>query len=176
MKRFFALVNLAGHFALHCLRRARHLVGGRPKGLEQFLSNYAADGIRAVTAADEAAQVEAARCVACGACAFPLARAGRVPTNLDLLPGALASTLTRSYPFFGSAGELATVFRAIAPEGYRCPMGVDLASARGLVERYVAAAAAAAAAPVPAAPAAMPTVAPAAPAGEKPSPPPQPPL
>lgn len=133
MKRFLAIANLGIHFALHCARQAWYLCAGRPDGLARFLEHYRADGIRAVTAAEESAQAEVARCLTCGACSFPLAQAGRVPPNLDLAPCALASTLTRAYTFFPAAAEVAQAYGGVRPADYRCPVGVDLARARSLI-------------------------------------------
>lgn len=133
MKRFLAIANLGVHFGLHCLRQLWFLAAGRPDGLARFLAHYAADGLRAVSPADQAAQAAAARCLTCGACSFALAAAGRLPPTLDLPPSALATTLPRCFPYFPSAAETARAFADVAPDAYSCPACVDLAAARALL-------------------------------------------
>jgi hypothetical protein len=127
MGRADSLVKLAWAYGIHQTRR--RVVRARSQK-QQLLDTYAADGLKPLTAEEQARHAAMIGCINCGLCALAAGRIGRTR-----LPD-LASSYLRLYARLGDAsadvsGDLPDVEAAAAA----CPVGVPLPEVAAMVRR-----------------------------------------
>ena len=130
MGRADSLVKLAWAYGVHQTRR--RVVRARSQK-QLLLDTYAADGLKPLTAEEQARHAAMIGCINCGLCALAAGRIGRTR-----LPD-LASSYLRLYARLADAsadvsGDLPDVEAAAAA----CPVGVPLPEVAALVRRLAA--------------------------------------
>jgi hypothetical protein len=125
-----SLAKLAWAYGLHQTRRRL----GRSRSQKQLLlDTYAADGLKPLTAAEQARHPALIGCINCGLCALAAGRIGRTR-----LPD-LASSYLRLYARLGdAAGDVSGDLPDVEAAAAACPVGVPLPEVAAIVRRLAA--------------------------------------
>lgn len=127
MARADALVRLAWAYGVHQARR--RLRRKRPQ-LLSLVELYAPDGIKPLTAAEQAEHPRLTTCINCGLCALAAGRIGKTR-----LPD-LASSYQRLYARLGDASsDVLGTAPDLAAAAAVCPVGVPLEEVASVVRR-----------------------------------------
>ncbi len=129
MARADALARLAWAYGLH---QARRRLGRKPAQLSSLVDTYALDGIKPLTASEQAEHPRLITCINCGLCALAAGRIGKTA-----LPD-LASSYMRLYARVADAstdvmGETPDLVAASAV----CPVGLPLDEVAKVVRRLL---------------------------------------
>jgi hypothetical protein len=130
MGRADSLAKLAWAYGIHLTRRRLT----RPRSqLEDLLTTYAPDGIRALQPAERERHPHLTRCINCGLCALAAGRMGKTR-----LPD-VASSYMRLYARLGEASsDIEGADPDFEAAASACPVGVPLAEVAAIVRRMTA--------------------------------------
>ena len=130
MARADSLAKLALAYGVHQTRR--RLTRARSQK-QLLLDTYAADGLKPLTAEEQARHAAMIGCINCGLCALAAGRLGRTR-----LPD-LASSYLRLYARLGdAAGDVAGELPDVEAAAAACPVGVPLPEVAAIVRRLAA--------------------------------------
>ena len=96
----------------------RHVLGTpwrKPRGLQQVMSDFAADGVRDVTAAERAAAPRMSRCNGCGRCDFLVAE-GEPPSLVLLRVARQSNDASAAWARLSPLQPFASAITAVCPE------------------------------------------------------------